>query len=82
MKTANERGMKSRVDSGGGESGAKSKISGDFIERNSSGTGFKAGKQPGQKPKTSVKGKNIIQKAKNKIAYSKGVSRSRKSGIK
>jgi hypothetical protein len=31
--------------------------------------------------KSNVKGKNIIQKAKNKMAYSKGVSRSRKSGI-
>jgi hypothetical protein len=31
--------------------------------------------------KNTVKGKNVIQKAKNKMAYSKGVSRSRKSGI-
>jgi hypothetical protein len=33
------------------------------------------------KPKSSVKGKSIIQKAKNKLAYSRGVKRSKSSGI-
>ncbi len=31
--------------------------------------------------KSTVKGKNIIQKAKNKLAYSRGVKRSKSSGI-
>jgi len=80
MKTATERGMRNRVDSGGGESNVTKRRS-DIIELNKSGKGFNAGKQPNQKPKSSVKGKNVIQKAKNKLAYSRGVKRSKGSGI-
>ena len=35
-----------------------------------------------KKPKTSVKGKNIIQKAVNRAKFSAQQGRSRKSGIK
>jgi hypothetical protein len=43
--------------------------------------GDKKGPEAKAKPKSSVKGKSIIQKAKNKLAYSRGVKRSKSSGI-
>lgn len=78
MKTADERGMANRATS----DGKAGKISGDFIELNSSGKGFNAGKKPSQKPKTAVKGKNVIQKAVNRAKFSAQQSRGRRSGIK
>lgn len=59
--------------------GGKLKTPGD--KKGPMGSGGGSNSAMSKKPKSSVKGKNFIQKVKNKIAYSKGVSRSKRSGI-